>query len=179
MEHGLGSRFAIKLDFGGAPLISIDDFDTKPPGNFDEDQLAAGNPVSKPENDLTQASIAIALRKTFPHRLAVVKHLNNLGSHSAYEETLRLDAELRSSYRVLCRSFQRCQSNSGTTPAQFGRCAVDFIMHRYLSALHIPFFGVALHEPAYSFSRNVVVENSLKIWHGCVSIVIHNGQPAQ
>jgi hypothetical protein len=37
-------------------------------------------------------------------------------------------------------------------------------MHRYLSALHLPYFGPSLHETAYAFSRKVVVESSLKIW---------------
>lgn len=37
-------------------------------------------------------------------------------------------------------------------------------MHRYLSALHIPFFGPAFQETAYAFSRKVVIESSLKIW---------------
>lgn len=153
------------LASGEPPLFSLDDFDTKPPGNFDEDDLAVSDAVPKWENDLTEVSIVIALRKTLPHRLAITKHLNDLGSHDGYEETLRLDAELRSSYRTLCRTLQECQSNTGSSLPQFEQCAVDFLIHRYLSALHVPFFGLALQETAYAFSRKVVVENSPKIWY--------------
>ncbi|KAF2184010.1 hypothetical protein K469DRAFT_784764 [Zopfia rhizophila CBS 207.26] len=136
------------LTSGGPPFISLDDFDTAPPGNFDDDQLVTDDPVPKPADNFTQVSIAIALRKTFPHRLAVTKFLNDLASPGTYEETLRLDAELRAAYKALGRTLQ----------------ASDFLMHRYLSSLHVPYFGPALHETAYAFSRKVVVESSLKIW---------------
>lgn len=152
------------LTSGGPPLISLDDFDTEPPGNFDDDQLGAEDPAPKPEDCFTQMSVTIALRKTFPLRLAVTKFLNDLGSHGTYEETLRLDAELRASYKALSRTLQACTSTTGPSPSRFQIRVVDFLMHRHLSSLHAPFFGPALHETAYAFSRKVVVETSLKIW---------------
>ncbi|PGH07252.1 hypothetical protein AJ80_08038 [Polytolypa hystricis UAMH7299] len=152
------------LTSGGPPLISLDDFDTEPPGNFDDDQLVAVDPVQKGEDTFTEVSIAIALRKTFSHRLAIAKFLNDLSSRGIYEEMLRLDAGLRTSYKVLSQILQECSSRSGPSPSGFEIRVVDFIMHRYLSSLHFPFFGLALHETAYAFSRKVAVETSLKIW---------------
>lgn len=69
-----------RLTSGRPPLVSLDDFDTEPPGNFDDDQLVAEDPVPKQDGNFTQVSIAIALRKTFSVRLAVTKFLNDLGS---------------------------------------------------------------------------------------------------
>ena len=152
------------LTSGGPPLVSLEDFDTEPPSNLDDDQLVTEDPVPKPEEDFTQVSTAIALRKTFPLRLAVTKFLNDLGSNGTYEETLRLDAELRTSYKALCRTLQGCNSIAAASPSPFEIRAVDFLMHRYISSLHIPFFGPALHEATYTFSRKIVVETSLKIW---------------
>ncbi|KAF4633621.1 hypothetical protein G7Y89_g4495 [Cudoniella acicularis] len=152
------------LTLGGPPLVCLDDFDTEPPGNFDDDEIMAEDLIPKTEDNFTQMSVAIALRKTFPLRLAVTRFLNNLGSHGTYEETLRLDAGLRASYKSLCRSLQVCNSSTGLSPSGFQLQVMDFIMHRYMSALHIPFFGPALHETSYAFSRKVVVENSVKIW---------------
>lgn len=152
------------LTSGGPPFISISDFDTEPPGNFEDDQLAAEDPVPKPEDEFTQMSIAIALRQTFPHRLAIAKLLNDLGSHCTYAETLRLDSELRASYKALSRTIQGCKSSTGRSPSKFEIRVVDFIIRRYLLSLHIPFFGLALHETAYAYSRKVAVETSLKIW---------------
>jgi len=37
-------------------------------------------------------------------------------------------------------------------------------LHRYLSSLHVPYFGLSLHETAYAFSRKVVVDTALRIW---------------
>jgi hypothetical protein len=153
------------LTSGGPPLLSLSDFDTEPPANFDDDQLVAKHPVPKPDDEFTHVSVSIALRKTLPIRLAVAKFLNDLGSSGTYEETLQLDAEFRASYRTLCRTFQRCRSRRGPPVPQFAIQAVDLLMRGYLSALHMPFFGPSLHGSAYAFSRKVVVENSLKIWH--------------
>ncbi|KAL7624663.1 hypothetical protein AAE478_006233 [Parahypoxylon ruwenzoriense] len=152
------------LNSGGSPLISLGDFDTEPPGNFDDDQLTAEDPVPKPEDDFTQTTVAITLRKTLPIRLAIAKFLNDHGSRGAYEETLRLDAELKASYKTIFRSLQQHRSKTGASPSQFEADAVSLIINRYLSALHIPFFGLSLHEAAYAFSRKVALESSLKIW---------------
>ncbi|KAF7623754.1 hypothetical protein F9C07_5260 [Aspergillus flavus] len=148
----------------GAPVgISLDDFDTAPPDNYDDDQLVADAPVPKPEDTQTQVSVAIALRKTLPIRLAIVKFLNELGSKSTYEETLRLDAEFRVGYRDLCRALQRYKAGTGLK-SHFTTHMVDCLMLRYLVTLHIPFYAMAPHETAYAYSRKAVVETSLRIW---------------
>ena len=152
------------MNSGGPPLISLNDFDTQLPGNFDDEQLMVEDPIPKPENAFSQVSIAIALRKSFPLRLAIVRFLNDISSHGTYQETLRLDAELRVSYKALRRTIQELSQGNGTGPPQFAIQMVDFIMHRHHSALHIPFFGLGLHETTYAFSRKVVVETSLKLW---------------
>ena len=162
---------------GGPSQISLADFDTEPPRNLDDEQLVTEDPVPKPEDDFTQVSVAIALRRTFPIRLAITKFLNDISSHGTYEETLRLDAELRAAYKALYRTLQGCKSCTGPSPSPFEIRIVDFIMHRYLSSLHIPFFGLALHETAYAFSRKVAIETALKIW--CAAYPSSSIVPAQ
>ncbi|KAI1863140.1 uncharacterized protein JN550_009876 [Neoarthrinium moseri] len=152
------------LTSGGLPLISLDDFDTQPPGNFDDDQLIADEPVPKKESEFTQMSCAIALRQTFPHRLAVTKFLNDINSCGTYEETLRLDSNLRASHRVLAKSLQKCKAGTGPLSSNFDRSFVDLIMHRYLFALHLPFVGPTLRDSTYAFSRKVVTERAVRIW---------------
>jgi hypothetical protein len=152
------------LTSGGPPFVSLDDFDTEPPGNFDDDQLLAEDQEPKPDDEFTQVSVAIALRKTFPARLAVTKFLNEVVVHGTYEATLQLDAGLRASFKALCRTLQGYNSSITPSLSRFTERIVDFLMHRYLLSLHIPFFGPALHETAYAFSRKVVLETSLKVW---------------
>ncbi|KAM7199124.1 hypothetical protein V8F33_004599 [Rhypophila sp. PSN 637] len=174
------------MSSGGPVLISLGDFDTVPPGNFDDDQLIipagsnggagpdqAGHhqqrPLPRLEGTWTETSVAIALRHAYPLRLAIAKILNDLSASGTYEETLKLDAELRSTYKVLCQTLQSCQESSKTSGgkaglSQFASCWVDFHMQRFLLALHSPFFGPGLKETTYAFSRKVVVETSVKIW---------------
>ncbi|KAK8007756.1 hypothetical protein PG989_001746 [Apiospora arundinis] len=154
------------LTSGGPPFISMGDFDVAAPNNFDDDQLMADDPVPQPEDHFTQVSVAIMLRNTFPQRLAIVKFLNDLGSSGTYQETLRLDTELRGAYNLLSRTFQSYNNAaSNATPSRFEMRVVNFMMHRYLSSLHVPYCSAALQETSYYFSRKVVVESSLKIWH--------------
>ncbi|OGE56308.1 hypothetical protein PENARI_c003G02725 [Penicillium arizonense] len=153
------------MESGGLPLISVDDFDTEAPGNFEDDQLEMEDCTSHPESKFTSVSIAIALRKMFPIRLAIAKSLNDVRCQSSYEETLRLDAKLRSCYKEMCRTLREYISRSAQNSlSRFELLVLDFIMRRYLLSIHIPFFGPSLHETAYAFSRNVVVETALKLF---------------
>ncbi|KAL4973647.1 hypothetical protein BDW66DRAFT_161894 [Aspergillus desertorum] len=151
------------ISSGGAPLISLGDFDCAPPGNFDDEQLLAEDPLPKADDQYTQTAIARALRETYPQRLAIAKFLNDLGSYGTYEGTLRIDAELRKSYRAVCRTLRGYTSN-GPSPSRFERCVLEFIIHYYVCCLHMPFFEKSLQEPAYAFSRKVAIESALKIW---------------
>lgn len=152
------------LTAGGPPIISLDMFDTEPPGNFDDEQLTAEDPIPKPEGDFTQISIALSIRKTFPIRLTIAKFLNDHGSRGTYEETLRLDAELRASYKSVLRTLQGYKLSTGPRPSQLELDIASLITNRFFLSLHVPFFSSALNEAAYAFSRKVVVETSLKIW---------------
>jgi hypothetical protein len=143
---------------GGPCFVSLEDFNTAPPGNYDNEQLTVENSVARPEDVYTETSIAIALRKTFPARLAVLKFLNDISSPGTYEETLRLDTNLRAVYKTLRRTLQ------AYSPSQFTSQAIDFMTQRYITSLHLPFFTSSTTNPIYAFSRKAVVESSLRIW---------------
>ncbi|KAI1454795.1 putative C6 transcription factor [Annulohypoxylon moriforme] len=154
----------LSLTSGGPPFISLDSFDTEPPGNFDDEQISADDPVPKPEAEFTQTSVAIALRRTFATRLTITKFLNDHSSRGTYGETLRLDAELRTAYKSVFRLLQGYKSGSGLRPSEFEVDMVSLLMNRYILSLHNPYFTPAMQEAAYAFSRKVIVETSLKIW---------------
>lgn len=166
------------LTSGGPPLTSLDDFSTEPPGNFDDEQIVTEDSQPKPEDQFTQTSVAIALRTTLPFRLAVTKLLNDASSHNTYEATLKLDADLKASYKALCRVLQKFKPSATCTTTRYAMRLVDIIMHRYLSALHIPFFGPAFQETEYAFSRKVVTESSLKIWYLAFPTTFNNTTPS-
>lgn len=154
------------LNCGGPVLLGLSDFDSSPPQNFDDDQLVSDESVAKPEDEFTQSSVSIALRKTFPQRLAVVRFLNDIASTGKYDEALQIDAQLRHSYKYLVKTLQTHKhSNSGAVPSQYEHRAVDVLIHRFLAALHIPYFSLAIKGTDYAFSRKVVVDSSVRIWN--------------
>jgi hypothetical protein len=58
------------LSSGGSPLIMPGDFDTAPPGNFDDEQLEVTDPAATA--GFMKITISIALRRTFQQRLALL-----------------------------------------------------------------------------------------------------------
>ena len=152
---------------GGPPLVSLQDFDTQPPGNFDDDQLTTEEPIPRPEREFTQMTVARALRKTVALRIAVTKYLNDTGCQTKHEDALRLEKELRASHRNLAKTLVSCgrsSSASTSTSSPFAFRVADLIMHRYILSLHIPFLDRALHDSAYAYSRKAAVDCALKIW---------------
>lgn len=150
------------MQSGGPPFIGLDDFNTAPPGNYDDDQQLNADSVAEPDGVYTQTSVAIALRKTLPSRLVVLEFLNDLASTGTYEKTLHIDTELRAAHKTLRRAMQGYMKD--VLPSRFPFEAVEFIMQRYMTSLHVPFFAPALNNPLYAFSRKATVASSLKIW---------------
>ncbi|KAL7937221.1 hypothetical protein V8C35DRAFT_295094 [Trichoderma chlorosporum] len=166
----------MSLTSGGPPLIRLEDFDTEPPGNFDDEQLMVEGSVEKPEDEYTGMSIALALRKTLAARLTVTGLLNDLSSCVTFERTLELDVELRSAYKTLCQTLGRFKSQPGgrSGPSTLDLRFVDFIMQRYISALHTPYLIPALRQTKYAVSRKLAIEAALKTWSAvcpCSSIL--------
>lgn len=154
------------MESGGPPLCSMDDFNTLPPGNFDDETITQQSPMPEPDHVFTDVSVALAFRKMLPLRLSIVKALNGISSHAGYEEILCLDRELRAASKLISRELQgyRTTGSGGKVPSKFQTRTVDFLIRRYLVAIHMPFFNVSLKETQYAFSRKVVIETSLKTW---------------
>jgi hypothetical protein len=154
------------MESGGPPLCSLNDFNTMPPGNFDDEAINQQNPSPAPDDVFTDVSVALALRKMLPLRLCIVKTLNSISSHAGYEETLRLDQELRGASKQISRELQgyKAKGTGARKPSRFQTRIVDFLIRRYMTAIHMPFFSASLKETQYAFSRRVVIETSLKTW---------------
>jgi hypothetical protein len=165
---------------GGPCLLSLKDFNTESPGNYNDDDLikytdrrADYSLPASDERAFTDTSFAIALRKTLPARLTVIKFLNDIATTGTYEETLRVDTAFRDSYKRLRETLRSFQSNDVRTHS-FAMHAIDFIMNRYISSLHIPYFNPSLHEAMYAYSRKAVFDTSLKIWNLAFSRLASN-----
>lgn len=153
------------IDSGKPPLISLSDFDTQAPSNLDDEQLGTDGEASlpNPNTEFTSASIAIALRKTFPARLAIAKLLNDQGRQCIHDETLRLDTELRTLYKEAMSILRESMNTTVPGDSRFDTCALDVIIHRYIAALHVPFLGLGPDETAPVYSRKAAVDSALRI----------------
>lgn len=156
----------MSLNLGMPPMMSLDDFDTQPPRNFNDDQLNDDAAVPRPDTEYTDISVARELRNTFAVRLSITNFLNCIRTTGSYDYTLRLDKEFRTSYKALRRAFQSFQAPAAAKtplPNQLG--LLDVLMLRYLVALHIPYFASSTRNPAYALSRKVVSDSALKMWY--------------
>ncbi len=161
------------LDSGGPPLVSLDDFDTQPPANFNDDQLVARRGTSptapKPLTSFTQTSVQIALLKSFPLRLAIARYNNNFRTANSFSETLRLSSELTAACGSLAAMLQSYRPDDGLgrlRPSAFQLKFTTHITHRIFLSLHQIWLTAAHRDPRYYFSRKVSVETSLKLYRG-------------
>ena len=170
------------LDSGGPPLISLTDFDTLPPANFFDDQLVDKAPLStsgsthppppKPLTTFTNTSIQIALLKSYPTRLAIARYVSDFRSETSYDETLRLNSELRTATQALTgtiQSFRPSGSAGKLKPTTFQLRLVDHLTHRFFLSLNQSYLAASQNDPKYYFSRKVSVDTSLKLfqaWSG-------------
>ncbi|KAK3318077.1 hypothetical protein B0H66DRAFT_224751 [Apodospora peruviana] len=158
------------LDAGGPPLLSLSDFDTRPPANFDDDQLSENEQhtqLPRPPGTFTQTTVQLALLRSFPTRLAVAHFVNHFNSITSYEETLRLNSELTTACRALSATLQPFYDPAGVLPKRlslFQLRLVEQMVHRFFLALNHPWLCLAQSKPAYYFSRKMCVETALKLY---------------
>ncbi|PGH33694.1 hypothetical protein GX50_03521 [[Emmonsia] crescens] len=156
------------MDAGGAPLISLEDYDCEPPSNIDDQHMNADDPaaVSHVTNEFTHTSVQIALMKSFPIRLQMAKAMNDIRCEPSYDEVLKLSSELTAIHRDNpLRLFNPAHhSQDGTTqPSVFQTLSVSLLTNRFLLALHHPFAVKAKTNPKYYFSRKICLDAALHI----------------
>ncbi|KAF3767228.1 hypothetical protein M406DRAFT_254187 [Cryphonectria parasitica EP155] len=154
------------MESGGPPLISTADFDCKPPGNYNDedllgDNVAAAPPSPQPATTFTDTSVQIALLNSIKIRLRIAAYLNEFRSVPTYDKTLALNADLTAASRSLDALLRVHQAQSSGL-SSFQLAVTEHIVQRYFLALHLPWLGLAKDNPRYFFSRKVCVEIALR-----------------
>ena len=167
------------LDCGAPPLLALSDFDTRPPSNYDDDQLvqnAKFPSIPRPPSAFTQTTVQLALLRSFPVRLAIAHYVNHFSSPATFEETLKWNTELTNACRALSATFQPFYDPAGILPKRlslFQLRLAEHMVHRFFLALNHPWLWSAHNNPAYYFARKMCVETSLKLYRA-----IATGSPA-
>ncbi|KAK7402931.1 hypothetical protein QQX98_011329 [Neonectria punicea] len=162
-------------DAGGPPLVSPRDYDTRLPANLNDDQLSDLSDESKPPRSnpdaLTDMSVQLALLKSQPLRLAIIKHVNEFRSKDSYPETLRLNSELTKACRSLTEALASLTYAQKQLPrsvvTQFHCCFVQLLVYRCFISLHQPMLARAAEDPTVYYSRKVSLDSSLKLAQIC------------
>ncbi|KAI3395871.1 hypothetical protein diail_808 [Diaporthe ilicicola] len=154
------------MDSGGPPLISTSDYDTKPPGNYNDEDLlrdtaATEVPQPKPLTTFTDTSVQIGLVRTLKVRIDIASYLNDFRSVTTYDKSLAINSELTAASRSLD-ALLRAHQKQDPGPSQFQLRTVEHIMQRYFLAIHLPWLGFAKDDPRYFFSRRLCVEAGLR-----------------
>lgn len=167
------------MDSGGPPLISLSDYDTGPPGNYNDEDLlrdttgTAEMPQPKPLATFTDTSVQIGLIRTIKVRIEIASYLNEFRSTTSYDKSLAINSELTAASRSL-EALLRAHKNQNPGPTLFQLRTVEHIMQRYFLAIHLPWLGHAKDDPRYFFSRRLCVEAGLR--HHRV-VKAHNEEP--
>jgi hypothetical protein len=167
------------LDSGAPPLLTLSDFDTRPPSNYDDEQLAENAKfpsIPRPPSAFTQTTVQIALLRSFPVRLAIAHYVNHFRSSATFEETLKWNNELTNACRALSATFQPFYDPAGILPKRlslFQLRLAEHMVHRFFLALNYPWLWSAHNNPTYYFARKMCVETSLKLYRA-----IATGSPA-
>ncbi|PSS05175.1 hypothetical protein BD289DRAFT_1670 [Coniella lustricola] len=153
------------MESGGPPLISSDDYDCKPPGNYNDEDLVSDTtspaPLPKPATTFTDSSVQIALLSSTHIRLQIAAYLNSFRSTPSYDKTLDLNSDLTAASRSLDALLRIYQTQSPGV-SSFQLSVAEHITQRYFFALHLPWLGFAKDDPRYFFSRKVTVEIAMR-----------------
>jgi hypothetical protein len=154
------------LDMGMPPMVSVNDYDTKPPSNINDEDMGDGidTPLDvKPTTTFTDCSIQIGFTQTLPIRLEIIRLINNLRFNLSYDNVLRIGSELTSVCREKTMFFKSALA-AGHNITPFKIKMSDTLVRRFVLCLHRPYFSKASENPRYHYSRKMCLDTSLAIY---------------
>ncbi|KAJ4248472.1 hypothetical protein NW762_012809 [Fusarium torreyae] len=149
------------LDPGAAPLISLEDFDSALPSNFNDSQLNLdqdSNSTPQSLDEYTDSTLQIALGRTFATRLAIAKFTSSLTANDQHQAS-----RLSSDYAATCSSFYKSLASQRSHISDFQRQYCEMVISRYVFALHIPFMIAGPKSPAHTILRKACIDAALNV----------------
>ena len=159
----------ISFQFGLPAMIRTDHIDTQPPRNLYDDELhedMKALPPSRPIFEATPMSYMIAKsRMTFLFG-SIVERCGSITNPPTYEETMKLDQELREIRAthpplLQMRSFQESARDPANLIMQ--RLGLELVFLRSLFVLHRRFIARGRDNPRYAYSRRTSIDASMEM----------------
>lgn len=151
------------FDLSMPPLISEDDFDTKPPLNINDcdiDEHTRNAPTPQPSSPNTDSSTQLLLLKTLPTRLQVARFSNQIGQPQSYKQALRLGSELTACCTEIAQHFQ---SHNLSESAEFHHKVLGTFIRRTIILLYRPFLLQSPQDPRFYLARKLSLESAMVI----------------
>jgi hypothetical protein len=171
----LDCQFAI--DAGASSSMDSMDYDTLPPANLNDDQLTDDPEKERaPGTEIptlqvaTQTSVQIALHRSLPVRLAVLRHINGTQGDDSYNATLGLNSRLTKECRLLTKTLNELRESSTNPTSSINTFHVNMSeigLYRFFHTLHQPMIIQSLEDPRFYFSRKMFLDSALKAAHIC------------
>lgn len=162
--------FDLLLSFqAGLPaLIHEEECDTEPPANLfdtDFDENSEALPPSRPQTDWTpmlyygyKSRLARIFRRIYQHALSV--------KSSSYEDTMRLDAELKEAHNEVPPSLRMRPLNLSFTDQPFmilNRLYSDLVYLKSVCVLHRKYLSQHRSDPSFGYSRRTCGDAAFQI----------------
>ncbi|KAH7376723.1 hypothetical protein B0T11DRAFT_272835 [Plectosphaerella cucumerina] len=154
------------LDTAMPPRISLDEYDTEAPANINDSDLerATTTVEAQPlETTYTDTSLQIVLLESVPTRLRILQKIYGLGADIPYSDVLSLSAEMISACRRGSTYLARHETQANAGMMAFRRNLLDFLVRRFLLALHCPYATKAPENPLYESSVKSSLDAAMSI----------------
>lgn len=146
-------------------FISLNEFDTQPPANIDDDDIKKSTrtaPASKPLTTFTQTSLQLLHHRSLKIRLEILRITTSFQLEPTYDEILqlhRLAANMSRDSSALIQSYT--SSSHPSAPTAFHLNYFDLVTRYTLLCLHRGYCIKARTDPRYYFSRKVCFDAAL------------------
>ncbi|PHH80031.1 hypothetical protein CDD82_2015 [Ophiocordyceps australis] len=162
-------NFHSSFEAGGAPLLTSLEWDTLPPANLNDDQLTDamdGHDYDVVDDSVpTQTSVQIAIVKSLPLRLELLRNANDFRASQAYNEMLRHNSELTKACRELSQKLSSLQTRPKSCITAFHTSMAEMLLYRCFHALHQSVVSKSFDDQRFYFSRKMCLDSALKLLH--------------
>jgi hypothetical protein len=153
------------LDSGMRPMVTGDDFNTRPPLNLNDEDLdnkMQRDSSKEMSSTPTRASFQCLLAASVLLRLEAARVINALKEEPPYDRVVRLGEELASVCRNATVSINHHKSAAKDLwPTGFPYSWCDHFHRRFLLCLHLPYAVKAAHNPINSYSSKAGLDAAL------------------
>lgn len=155
------------LDAAMPPLLTPEDYDTRPPANLGDDDFDRSTndiPPSQPNLYYTTSSLQVLLCQSLPIRLRIARTINDCSNEQSYENALHLGRKITAACKETAALFHTWLSRTSKSifpPTQFHHRIMDTILRRFSLHLYRPFASRAAQDPRFYLSRKLSIDSAL------------------